>query len=153
MSMLQWIKGLIEDEHAVHTPPPDTIHEHEEEAGGLNFKTAIDAHLSWKHRLTDFINGKLDEKLDHETVSHDHNCALGKWIYGDGEAHYGQNPLFQQLKQTHQQFHHCAGKIILEVDKGNHQQASSMIANGDYPLISTRVTSQLAQLYIQFKNA
>lgn len=149
MSMMQWVKGLVEGKHetdmSIHTQAED------EEAGGLNFKTAINAHISWKRRLRDYINGNSDEVLDHSTISSDKNCALGQWIYGEGDRHYGEVELFKNLKHSHKQFHECAGNIVLEVDKGNHNEALQLIAADEYARASTQVTSQLAQLYIQFR--
>ena len=39
-------------------------------------------------------------------------CALGKWIYGDGLAKYGHDSGMQQLEQEHARVHELAEKLI-----------------------------------------
>ena len=53
-------------------------------AGTTHFDDAIAAHIKWKIRLGQFIDGTSTEKLDSAMVCKDNVCVLGKWIYGDG---------------------------------------------------------------------
>ena len=87
-----------------------------------HFDDAIAAHIKWKTRLGQFIDGTSTEKLNSATVCQDNICVLGKWIYGDGAiyktaSHYGE------LMTKHANFHHCAGEVVKKVE--NHDQAAA----------------------------
>ena len=49
----------------------------EEEAAGLNFRTAIEAHQKWKAHLQALIVDDLLDDLSVEDVSRDDRCTLG----------------------------------------------------------------------------
>jgi len=96
-------------------------------ASTSQFDDAIAAHIKWKLRLVQFIDGTSTEKLDKATVCKDNLCALGKWIYGDGEkyknaAHYGD------LLTKHANFHRCAGEVVAKVDSNDKVGAKSILA-------------------------
>lgn len=118
----------------------------------FNFLTAIEAHVRWKIRLEAYLNGTSDEKLDASVVCKDDQCALGKWIYGEGGKTYGEHPKFQDIKETHTRFHICAGEVIKLADKGEVETARKMLCSGDYYKASHRVTSDLAKLSLELEN-
>ncbi|MEQ1555589.1 MAG: CZB domain-containing protein, partial [Gallionella sp.] len=68
-----------------------------EEVGGLNFKTALEAHIKWKVRLMGAVDGTGTEVLDPRVVAVDNQCALGNWIYGQGGKDFGSNAEFKEL--------------------------------------------------------
>jgi hypothetical protein len=119
------------------------------EVAGLDFRTAIDAHVRWKKRLESYIEGTGQEQLKVEVVSRDDQCVLGKWIYGEGGQRYGSHELFEELKTVHAKFHVCAGHVVTEVDQGRNDKAVEMLHTGDYPKVSARVKLLLARLYVQ----
>jgi len=59
-----------------------------------------------KVKLTDYIR-KPDGSLKADVVCQDNQCALGKWIYGEG-ATFSKDPTFADLKKTYAEFHRCA---------------------------------------------
>jgi len=66
-------------------------------------------HMSWKQRLTDFLNGK--EIVTSVHLSHE-KCDLGTWMYSDGMAKYGKMPEMQDLEKIHKEMHLVAERVI-----------------------------------------
>ncbi|MDH2918745.1 MAG: CZB domain-containing protein [Sideroxydans sp.] len=118
-----------------------------EEVGGLNFKTALEAHIKWKVRLMGAIDGTGTETLDPRIVSVDNQCALGKWIYGQGGNDYGNNPEFKQLVAAHTNFHKCAGHVLdLHLD-GKDDVAKQEIEGGAFAKASHETSRHLMRLW------
>lgn len=84
----------------------------------MNFDEAIAAHIKWKVRLSQFIDGTSAEKLQSASVCKDNLCDLGKWIYGDG-VKYKPLPHYQDLVKKHANFHICAGEVVRKVEGGD----------------------------------
>lgn len=94
----------------------------------LDFDGAVEAHLKWKARLANFIDGS-GEKLSSQVVCKDDQCVLGKWIHGQGEKHKSKME-YLNLRQSHASFHKSAGKVVEMVEKGKPKQAKELIAEG-----------------------
>jgi methyl-accepting chemotaxis protein len=112
-------------------------------SGTTHFDDAIAAHIKWKTRLGQFIDGTSTEKLDSAVVCKDNVCALGKWIYGNGEkhktaAHYGD------LLSKHANFHRCAGEVVKKVDSNDRAGAKSMLAGEFVNAAKETVTAIMA---------
>lgn len=120
-----------------------------EDCGELNFMAAIEAHVRWKVRLEAYISGTSQEQLDPEVVCRDDQCVLGKWIHGPGSARYGNHPKFPGLRDTHKEFHRCAGDVIRKVDTGDTDSARELLCKGDYAKYSHRIKSELARLSLE----
>ncbi len=118
-----------------------------EEVGGLNFKTALEAHIKWKIRLQGVIDGTGTEALDPRIVSVDNQCALGKWIYGTGSRDFGNNPEFKALIASHTHFHKCAGHTLELALDGKTAEAQLQIDGGEYAKASLSVSRQLMRLW------
>jgi hypothetical protein len=110
-------------------------------------RSAIDSHMKWKQRLEDYVGGSAAENLSAATVSRDDQCPLGIWLKGDGFAHYGDDPVFAKVRETHARFHRCAGEIVTVADHGNQERALDMLEEGDYPRASEEVTAALVELF------
>jgi len=121
-----------------------------EEVAGLNFKTAIDAHMKWKQRLSAVIAGTSTEQLDPAVIGRDDQCALGKWIHGEGGQHYGSQDLFLELREHHAQFHRCAAEVLRTAQAGAVADAEKMLNAGAYQQASVDVVLRLARLYEMF---
>lgn len=50
----------------------------------FDFDNAVEAHRAWKVKLRHAIAAK--EHLDAATICKDDQCALGKWLHGDGQS-------------------------------------------------------------------
>lgn len=92
----------------------------------MNFDDAIVAHVRWKVRLTQFIEGLGTEKLESATVCKDNLCTLGKWIYGDG-ARFKELAGYQDLVRKHANFHVCAAEVVKLVEVGNKAGAKAAV--------------------------
>jgi hypothetical protein len=123
------------------------------EVEGLNFQSAIDAHIKWKLRLADVIAGRSQEKLEVATVCRDDQCVLGKWIHGPGGNKYGRSDVFTELRDTHAYFHKCAAHVLGEAQKGNRDQAQKLLDGGEYVAVSEKVKRLLVRLYVQLEGA
>ena len=92
----------------------------------MNFEDAIAAHIKWKVRLSQFIDGTSAEKLSSAVVCKDNMCDLGKWIYGDG-AKYKTAPHYQNLVKKHANFHICAADVVKKVETGDKAGAKALL--------------------------
>lgn len=108
------------------------------------FYTAIEAHIKWKIRLQKYLEGTSEEKLDPEVICRDNECVLGKWIYGDG-IKYSTMPAYQNLKQTHALFHHCASQVVRKTDEGQANEAKQILSN-EYSGLSRDITRMLVKM-------
>ncbi len=89
----------------------------------LDFSAAKSAHLAWKVRLRDFLDGK--RSLSHkEAVSH-HDCVLGKWYYDEGLSRYGEIADMRAIETPHTEMHRLIKEIISLKETGNHREAET----------------------------
>lgn len=93
----------------------------------MNFDDAIAAHIKWKIRLTQFIDGTSAEPLRSDTVCKDNLCELGKWIYGEG-AQYDGKPHYKDLVSKHANFHRCAADVVKKVEASDKAGARSLLS-------------------------
>lgn len=110
----------------------------------MNFDDAIAAHIKWKVRLTQFIDGTSSEKLQSATVCKDDLCDLGKWIYGDG-VKYGSLPHYQDLMKKHANFHVCAAEVVKKVE-GNDKPGAKSMLGGPFAAASKETVTAIMEL-------
>lgn len=126
----------------------------EEEASGLNFRTAIEAHQKWKMRLHDLIDGKSVEELDPDWVSRDDQCELGQWIHGPGARQFAGQPEFADLRNNHAAFHQCAARVLSLAQSGQPARAAAEMApGGEFARISRQVVGDLAAMFMRLQSA
>ena len=151
MGFRSWILGLLggtekEQETPAAPPPLRTRDPIEEEAAGLNFYTAIEAHQKWKVRLMAVIEGDTSEGLSVEVIGRDDQCALGKWIHGVG-IRFAQAEEFTRLKKNHAFFHECAAQVLRMAQSGDKDSALEELRRGTYSRASNDVVQDLAVMY------
>ena len=149
MSAFDWFKRILgqkENEAAPPAPPPTGA---AMEVAGLNFMTAIEAHIKWKSRLENYIEGTSTEDLRVEVVCRDDQCPLGKWIYSTGGERFGSIDTFGDMKGQHALFHQCAGRIVETAQAGKKEEAMRLLQYGDYVRASEQVKRLLAKLYVR----
>ncbi len=110
----------------------------------MNFDDAIAAHIKWKVRLTQFIDGTSTEKLQSATVCKDNLCDLGKWIYGDG-VKYKPLPHYQDLVKKHANFHMCAAEVVKKVETNDKPGAKSALG-GPFAAASKETVTAIMEL-------
>ncbi len=93
---------------------------------GLDFSAAKSAHLAWKARVRDFLDGNSSLSHD-EAVSH-RDCMLGKWYYTEGLTRYGHLETMQQIDPPHEELHTLIRKIISLKEEGRQQESESLYA-------------------------
>lgn len=143
MNLFNAIKNFLQGKE-------DTVIEfdqQQEELAGLNFKTAIDAHLHWKKRLEHIIKDQDSERPEVAIVSADNQCTLGKWIYHKG-IYLAEADEILTLKSTHAKFHQEAGKILALTYEGKKQEALILLSSSDYSKLSMQIKKQLLKLYL-----
>ncbi|MDP1733856.1 MAG: CZB domain-containing protein [Sulfuritalea sp.] len=92
----------------------------------MDFDDAIAAHIKWKVRLSQFIDGTGAEHLNSTDVCKDNLCDLGKWIHGEGTA-FKAAPHYQDLVGKHAHFHVCAAEIVRKVEGGDKAGAKAAL--------------------------
>lgn len=107
----------------------------------LSFMEAKQAHLKWKVRLVNYINGKSDEKLEASKVCRDDQCDLGKWIHGPAKR-YVNSREYQALKSAHADFHASVGAIVESIDQGQVDDAKRLLG-GDFYQCSNKTVKAL----------
>jgi hypothetical protein len=159
MSAMNWFKRILgQDTGAAAQPPANTAAvqppaDPSAEVAGLNFMTAIEAHIKWKSRLESYVNGTSNEDLKAEIICRDDQCPLGKWIYGTGGERFGTIDAFGDMKGQHTLFHQCAGKVVETAQAGKKEEAMRLLQYGDYVRASEQVKRQLAKLYVRLNTS
>lgn len=92
----------------------------------MNFDDAIQAHASWKMKLSTYIKNP-DDSINPDVICKDDLCALGKWIHGEGSSNSSVAE-FGQLKLAHANFHKEAAEIVRRAKNG--EKVSDEIALG-----------------------
>ncbi len=111
----------------------------------ISIMEAIDAHIKWKIRLQNYLNGTSDEQLDPMIICRDDQCALGKWIHGAALKHFHDREEFQTLRADHAQFHFIAGNIVKKAQEDDRAAADAMMQN-EYAQTSHKVVHALTEL-------
>ncbi len=121
----------------------------EPSAPGIDIPAAIQAHVLWKLRLQNYINGK-GEALDAAVVGCDCDCVLGHWIHSEGEEVYGPHPTFREVKAIHAEFHRRAGEVVRAVDNGDRPGAQAILGAQEFLKASEQIKKKLASLFLEF---
>ncbi len=111
----------------------------------INLYDAIKAHMAWKIRLMDYLEGRSTEDLQPHHICVDNRCDLGKWIHGPGKARLGEQALFQQLVEEHAKFHYHASKVV-EAHQGGDAGLAHKILAGGFAEQSRNTVNCLARL-------
>ena len=148
MGMLDWFKNIMHGEDKPAAQAVEAANDTGAELAGLNFKTAVDAHMKWKVRLESYIGGTSTEQLKVEVVCRDDQCPLGKWIYDRGGEKFGYSETFFDMKAHHALFHRSAGDVLAAAQAGDASGARKLLHSGDYVKASERVKMLLARLFV-----
>jgi chemotaxis protein histidine kinase CheA len=93
----------------------------------LDFSKAREKHKQWLGRLTAMLEGKNSVAIDEAGSPQD--CALGKWIYGEGLQEYGDMGEIRLLEQTHKEFHRLVREIVVAKVNGFDQRARDVFVD------------------------
>lgn len=140
MGLLSWLTGQEKN-----TKTEFSVDENEK-LDGLSLNDIIKSHMQWKERLTDYLDGRSSEALEGAAIRKDSECVLGKWIYQEGKAQYGNTPEWHNLHKTHASFHSCAGCVVDDHNHGHDDAAKERLA-GEFATLSSQIRMDLALLY------
>lgn len=111
----------------------------------IDLAEAVQAHVRWKLRLQDYLDGKSSEKLDPMVICRDDQCDLGKWIHSSGMGYFHDLEPFHQLRSDHAQFHYVAANVVQHVH-ANDRAAAEAALHGEYQQVSHKVVVALTEL-------
>ena len=143
MSIMDGISGIL---GTFLIPDPDKVEVRKE----INFMDAITAHLQWKARLQDYLNGASQEELDADSICRDDQCLLGRWIHGPGREHHHGVPKFYEVRADHAQFHFIAGNVVRHA-QANERAAAEALLENEYKRITHKMVQALTELNTQLK--
>jgi len=110
----------------------------------FSFGDAVNAHVKWKLRLMDYINGKSTEELEVAKVSCDDKCDLGRWLYGPAEVH-ARLPEYHDLKKSHASFHRSVG-VIVQCVHDHHADQAKKLLGGEFFQLSNQTIRAIKSL-------
>lgn len=113
----------------------------------FDFDAAIKAHIDWKMKLSKYLENP-DGSIEHAKVCKDNACALGKWLYGDGQLYRAEDQsLFDTLKSSHGEFHRAAGEIVEAINMKKIEKATRLLGpHGKYLSVSEKTVGLIRQL-------
>lgn len=117
----------------------------------MDWLEIIGAHVLWKKRLIALLDGTSQETLDPETIAVDSKCALGKWIYGDGQS-FAQTASFETVRSLHAEFHRMAAQVVKLHQTGNFKEAEELLQHG-YSKLSESLKHKILGLSREVKSA
>jgi methyl-accepting chemotaxis protein len=91
--------------------------------------TAITAHMAWRSRLMTAIQDRRTP--DPAVVRSDCNCALGKWLYGEGKQH-SQLKEYNALLECHKEFHKIAASVVDFINADRIDDAKASLETGAF---------------------
>lgn len=92
----------------------------------FDFASARLHHTNWRLRLRAYLAGP--ERITEAELVSPHECALGKWLDGDGIKAYGQQAEMQELYRIHVGLHKLAAEIVKERNAGRLPEAKALHA-------------------------
>ncbi len=142
MGVLVWLSRRL----AGDTSAELVIDQSEEEFAGLNMRTVIDAHMAWRKRLADVIEGRSAEQAEVGQVGRDNACALGKWLRGEARVRFERLPEYTELRKVHADFHAAAAEVLAKHRDGDAAGAQALL-KGVLRALSDRVQLDIIRLY------
>ena len=98
-----------------------------EPSTAMTLDQAVEKHAEWKVKLRSAITRQ--QTLDTPTIAKDNCCQLGKWLYGEGRAKFGNRTEFGSLMSLHKTFHAEAAGISELINDKKYAEASRAIGD------------------------
>ena len=95
----------------------------------LNIIAAAEAHVVWKKRLGDHVQGLSHELLGAALLGQDGVCQLGGLIDGAAFAAFRGTDEHRQLRVGHEKFHQLAALVIEKLNGGDRKAAKALFDN------------------------
>lgn len=113
--------------------------------------SVAEAHVLWKMRLGHHVQGDIREPLELCLVGQDSICQLGNWIHSMVLAPFCDEEVYEQLKNSHQQFHQLGGLIIEKLKMGDRAGAAA-IFNNEYSQSLRNIIRALTEINKQLQD-
>jgi methyl-accepting chemotaxis protein len=114
------VKGLTSQNQTTIMALVDEMVKFRVDDYAFNYDLIVAKHRGWIKNLRDYLDG---QNINLKAGDHDHeNCALGKWIYGEGKK-FSESDNYKKLESIHHAFHSHAKAIIELKDAGNIAEA------------------------------
>ncbi|HYP67922.1 MAG TPA: CZB domain-containing protein [Thiobacillaceae bacterium] len=110
----------------------------------MDWLAIISAHVLWKKRLLAMLDGSSDEKLVPEAIGMDDKCALGKWIYSDGQT-FSSTASYETVRAMHAEFHRLAAEVVTLYQAGKIAEAEQLLQR-EYSRHSERLKHRILAL-------
>jgi hypothetical protein len=111
----------------------------------MDLESAFQKHAGWIEEFCAAIFNK--DTVDVGAYAQDDCCELGKWLYGDGKAKYGEMKAYADLVSAHAAFHQEAGKVAQTINEKNYAKAEELFgADGEYAAASHAVRAAIKKL-------
>lgn len=118
----------------------------------VNIAECIEAHMKWKGRLQNYLDGTSKEQLDPMVICRDDQCVLGKWIHGPALKYLHDKQGFHKLRSDHANFHFIAGSIVKKVQERD-MVTSDALMKTEYARASRDVIQDLTELNKELQQA
>lgn len=82
-------------------------------------------HIQWVIKLSAVMLGTLNMKASDVTAHHD--CAFGKWFYGEEGKKLSHLPLYNEIEKLHANIHTYARKIVECMEKRDRNSADKIM--------------------------
>lgn len=110
----------------------------------MDINQEINKHLDWIEAVASLIGNEALSNDDVVKLSQHDRCDLGKWLASDESESLRTYPEFQNLQESHKDFHSLAGELILALHAGD--EAKSMSSARAFIGASEQVVSYLKEL-------
>lgn len=118
----------------------------------MNLLGAAEAHILWKTRLGQHIQGSLREPLETSLIGQDNLCQLGHWIRGSEFEPFRGLPEFERLGDAHHRFHRFGDSIIEKLRSGD-REGAEMLFRGPYNHALRQIIQALTEINRHFEEA
>jgi methyl-accepting chemotaxis protein len=108
----------------------------------FNIDAAIEAHIQWKNRIQNLLNGK--EHISPEQVTTHLQCKLGKWYFEEGQSQFKSNVHFQELGAAHEKLHLALRDVVTLYNDGKKLEARDVSTSVN--TLSKKVVQALQEL-------
>lgn len=94
----------------------------------MNLDQALAKDGELRPKLLAAIEGKY--QLDAKAIGKVDACELGNWLHGEAERKFPFVKSFQPAVDAHDAFHAEVEKVVRQINLGEYEQATAMLANG-----------------------
>lgn len=98
-----------------------------ESASEFDFNQAKQAHLSWKLKVRNFLQGD-ESAISKEQICSHKECDLGRWYYSEGMTKYKNSTYFQNIEKPHARLHQIIHDVYNMYERGELDQATDLYA-------------------------